>query len=320
MQSNPDLTICTVSFNSKNWLDLNYSLARKLNPNSDFTWLVAENSPKDSTLRIDSSDQRFTSIAGAKFKKRYYASASYHHGEGLNILVGKVCSRYLLVLDPDFYITRKNWISDIIEYMNRHKIAILGTPWHPKRTSKIRYFPSAHCTFFDLEKTNKADLDFLPEYDNADLWLKGKKINRSRMGSALDKLSFSKRRRIGTSRDTGWIIYNKLRNASFKIENFQAVYQPKKKRLIDKFVPDRFSLVPKRENYFRTTGTRTSHFKKMSDLGWEEFYWQDTLFGFHVRCYPKRSNAENPVEDHYRKARDVLDELEENHQTRAGRN
>jgi len=186
---------------------------------------------------------------------------------------------------------RKNWINDIIEYINRHKIAILGTPWHPKRTSKIRYFPSAHCTFFDLEK--------------------GKKTNRSRTGSLLDKISFAKRRRIGTSRDTGWIIYDKLKNSSLKIESFQAVYHPKKRRLLDKLLPDRLSLIPKRKDYFRTSGSSTSHFDKMSDLGWEEFFWQSTLFGFHVRCYPKRSGEEIPIEDHYKKVKEVLVEVEE---------
>ncbi|VAW80587.1 hypothetical protein MNBD_GAMMA14-1053 [hydrothermal vent metagenome] len=311
MHTSQDLTICTVSFNSGYWLDLNYSLAKRLNPHSGFTWLVAENSPKDSSLRIDSSDERFNSITGAEFKQRPYASASYHHGEGLNILINKVHTRYLLVLDPDFFIVRKNWINDIIEYINRHKIAILGTPWHPKRTSKIRYFPSAHCTFFDLEKVNKADLDFLPDYDNADTWLKGKKTNRSRTGSLLDKISFAKRRRIGTSRDTGWIIYDKLKNSSLKIESFQAVYHPKKRRLLDKLLPDRLSLIPKRKDYFRTSGSSTSHFDKMSDLGWEEFFWQSTLFGFHVRCYPKRSGEEIPIEDHYKKVKEVLVEVEE---------
>ncbi len=298
-----------MSFNSRPWIELNYSLIKQLNPDSGFTWLVAENSPDNSSLRMANGDERFTVVAGAEFRKKRYASASYHHGAGLNILIEKVRTRYVLVLDPDFFVTRRNWIRDAIEYMTNENVAILGTPWHPRRASKIRYFPSAHCTFFDLGKVSKVDLDFLPDYDNADNWLKEKKTKRSGPGSILNKISFSKRRRIGSSRDTGWIIYKKYKDSGLNIESFQAVYQPKRKRFIEKFVPDRFSLVPKQKDYFRTSGTSTSHFKRMSDLGWEEFYWQSTLFGFHVRCHPKRTKATTPIEDHLKKAKAVLTEL-----------
>ncbi|HED52099.1 MAG TPA: hypothetical protein ENI83_00955, partial [Gammaproteobacteria bacterium] len=65
MPSHPELTICTVSYESTEWLRLNLELVRRLNPDSGFRWLVAENSLADSTTRLGSDEPGFEVIEGA---------------------------------------------------------------------------------------------------------------------------------------------------------------------------------------------------------------------------------------------------------------
>ena len=53
------LTICSVSYNSRPWLEINLDLAHRLNRHIDLIWLVAENSPVGSPLQVGSDSERF---------------------------------------------------------------------------------------------------------------------------------------------------------------------------------------------------------------------------------------------------------------------
>src|SRR5215470_8766244 len=147
---NESITICSVSFNHAEHLRLNQDLVDKLNQNSQRSifWIVGENSPNDSHYRLTSDEQRFQIIPGPKDVQK----PNLHHAMSLNSCVALVRTKYLLVLDPDFYIIRENWADEVISYMTENGLAFFGVPWHPKYTSKYRYFPCVHCMFVDLGK------------------------------------------------------------------------------------------------------------------------------------------------------------------------
>lgn len=309
--TSPELTICTVSFDSAKWLKMNIALTRRLNPGVGFRWLVAENSAADSPSRLDDSESGFEVFEGAERKEMPYGTASYHHAAGLDIIIKRVATRYLLVLDPDFFIIRENWIRDVIEHMEGGNIAILGTPWHPGRVSKIRYFPCAHCTFIDLGKIAKETLDFSPDYEEGSDWVGKKKAHRSIAGRLFAKMTFAKRRRIATSRDTGWRIYDRYHDdEKLKIECFQPVFQAKKRnRRIEELLPDSLSFIPKRPGYYQEKGFESCGMTSFRDSGWEEFFWQNKPFGFHVRCFPIRDSGEQSLAAHFSQAQACLDGL-----------
>jgi len=312
MLPHPELTICTVSYESAEWLRLNRGLVKHLNPGVRFHWLVAENSPPGSSSQLYRCEPGFEIFEGAPFEDRTYGSASYHHAAGLNIISRIASTRYVLILDPDFFIVRKNWIEDVLAHMRSRNVAILGAPWHPKRSSKYRYFPSAHCTFIDLHKIHKDMLDFSPDYEGDPAWLNSRKCHRSGVNAWIARLTLAKRRRIGRARDTGWRLFHRHRDdPSLKIECFQPVFQPRVgRRILDRFFPDHLSLTPKRRGYFSKTGFAIHGFPDLQANGWEEFLWNKAPFGFHVRCYPVRhSKSDHPLDVHYRNVKDLLEHL-----------
>jgi len=301
-----------VSYESADWLRLNLDLVTRLNPEARFRWLVVENTPPDSAKRLGDSDPGFELFPGRTPETRPYGTASYHHAAGLGMITHRVSTRYLLILDPDFFIIRKHWITDIITHMRASDVALLGAPWHPKRTTKFRYFPCAHCTFIDLDRIRKDTLDFSPDYEGDPDWLREKIHRPSRKNSLLSRLTFAKRRRIGTARDTGWHVFQRYhKDPSLLIECFQPVFQPKTRRLVtDTVLPDRLSLTPKRRDYFSKTGFPAYGLPDLQANGWEEFLWRQAPFGFHVRCYPIRDKkSDQPMDAHYRAVQDLLKSL-----------
>ena len=59
--------------------------------------------------------------------------ASYQHSGALNHFLSsqKITTRYLLIIDPDFYIVAPDWLRDIPHEMVKHGWAFFGAPWHP---------------------------------------------------------------------------------------------------------------------------------------------------------------------------------------------
>ena len=93
---------------------------------------------------------------------------SYQHAESLNSFFrqNKIKTKYLLIIDPDFYIIYNDWISKVTKYMDKKRIDFFGSPWHPKWYKKYRNFPCVHCLFINLENINQDSLDFTPNLIN----------------------------------------------------------------------------------------------------------------------------------------------------------
>ena len=153
------VTVCTVSFHNAPHLRLNWALADALNrEEAQIDWVVAENTPPYSDDRLDPGDQRFKVIEGVGPEH----SPNFQHTLALHKCFDFVTTRFLLVLDPDFYIVRPNWVRTVTEHMQRHALTFLGVPWHPRFSDKFRYFPAVHCFFVDLDRIDIKELDFRP--------------------------------------------------------------------------------------------------------------------------------------------------------------
>ena len=77
---------------------------------------------------------------------------------------------------------------------------------------------------------------------------------------------------------------------------------------IERLLPDRWCLVPKRPGYFSETGFRDRGLADLEGRGWEEFLWRGEPFGFHVRSQPKLKRKES-LSNHLRDVREVLRDL-----------
>ena len=50
-------------------------------------------------------------------------------------------------------------------------------------------------------------------------------------------------------------------------------------------LPDRFSYLPKRPEYYTRNGFRERGYVDATMYGWEEFIWKGAPFGFHIRSF-----------------------------------
>ncbi len=299
------LTVCSVTHQSTDYLLLNWALTKRLNSVNPKQWIVVENSPPDSGGRLTGQSSPFFVVDGCDYDPSTPPRPSYHHGLALNQALGFVQTRFVLVLDPDFFIVRPEWIQGVLRHMRSHGLAFFGVPWHPRRPIKYRYFPCVHCLFIDLEQTGADFLDFSPETRSGGRWsllcrsLRALSFRRqARRDFSLLTLS-ARRNTIGVSRDTGYRLFRAFGNERESPQQcVLPVFLPERdlapvltwwpNRMAEKLLPDNLCYVPKRRGYFTKTGFRALGNFDAAAVDWEEFVWQGSPFGFHVRRYGRQ--------------------------------
>ncbi len=304
-----DITICTVSFRSKYYLEINWELSRQLNQGiSSCDWVIIENTPIEDTDRFDIGDSRFKVLPGIDMKQisgKYLAN--YHHGAAMNMALKHVRTRFLLVLDPDFFIIKKYWVSEVFSHMLKEDLAFFGAPWHPRWYMKHRYFPCAHCLFIDLNKIKIEDLNFIPRdckgapggaglKDQIPFFMK----ELLRRAVFFFRWLIFNRRDIGKERDTGCALWEKYGNENIRYECMIPVFRPLHDFLgpsylvssfalaVERVFPECLCYVPKSSESYSQIGFKERGYPDVSAMGWEEFLWRGDVFGFHIRGYPKR--------------------------------
>ena len=153
------ITICTVCADDFEIINKNISYTEN-NNNINIDWLITINqysSYKENNLKLKSNLKYLKGFLSGEIE-----SPSLDHGIGLNKTIDLIKTRYVIFLDPDFFILKKNLINEVLKYMKTKDLSFFGVPWHPKWYSKYRYFPCCHCLFVDLKKIKQKNLDFRP--------------------------------------------------------------------------------------------------------------------------------------------------------------
>ena len=162
-----DITVLTVAGpGDEPFIRSNIELSRKLNPNADIEFVVIDNGitgPQGIGIEGDLDAEVIQGVPQSNDKPAS-CRGSYQHSEALNgyLQSTKPNSRYLLILDPDFYIVTTNWVNMVTTHMKDLGLAFFGAPWHPKWYSKYRNFPCVHCMFVDCNQIDITELDFAP--------------------------------------------------------------------------------------------------------------------------------------------------------------
>ncbi len=224
---------------------------------------------------------------------------SYQHADALNnfFKTQKISQRYVLIIDPDFYVVRKNWIERILDEMDKEKLAFFGAPWHPRWYNKYRYFPCVHFMCIDTTKIDIAMLDFSPDLP-LDKSGEAKKVPFFMKLVQLLYFMTLQRKIIGKAKDTGYRIFDShhlqktgllVPVMAVKINFVQAkILQFKLVRYLELLVPDKFSYLPKRPKYYTEKGFSQFSLPDLSALGWEEFMWRRRPFAFHLRRFLRK--------------------------------
>ena len=313
-----DLTILSVNFKGKFYFGLNFACSAALNKTDALKWIVVENTPEGADGSLNLADNRFQIVPGISPQKiTQEPRGSYHHGTALNKGKDIIKTRFALVLDPDFFIVKPDWISETLSYIVKNDLSFFGVPWHPRHWQKHRYFPCVHCMFIDLSKVGLNNLDFRPDLVNnpsrqfkPKFWIEYQRLQSQkrwlrrcywllRQPWRAVKEDNEQRQYIGSSRDTGYFLYQKFGpDGRYKSGTIPPVFRPgldkflpagvsglQSSKLIECFKADRNSYIPKRHAYFTGKGFREYGFMDVSGLGWEEFVWQGKPFGFHIRGF-----------------------------------
>ncbi|WP_131111368.1 hypothetical protein [Sulfuricystis thermophila] len=289
------LTILTVSYGHKALLLENMRLSQLLHKDflNDVEWHVAENSPIDHPERFTESEAGFYLHPGDGENDK---GISHHHASALNNLLRTVnLNRYVLILDPDFFLLLPEWAKVIPDYMHSRALSFFGVPWHPRHHENYRYFPAVHCFAFDSHVIDRDSLDFTPQLDLLE-WKEG------RLAKLLTKIPVLGYRISRRSWDTGTRVWRRYSILSNKYEVVTPIYHPDpsfltlKNRLIESLLPDWMCLLPKRTGYFdETSFEKRGWVNEQIPNNWEAFMWKDQPFGLHVRrsfAHHMRSEAD----------------------------
>ena len=273
------LTLLSVKYGSSDWLLANAKLCRALNSSQAYQWLVVNNDHDVSFLEHLNT---FRILPGVEKTPRA-DRGSYHHAAALMSALPEVKSRYLLILDHDFFVIRPNWMTELLEHMQAQNLAFFGSTWHPRWSYQYRYFPSVHFMLIDLEKVNLEHLNFLPDIGGGwwDNLVSNKKIP---MPSFLRQSL-----QVGLYRDTGFRIRQTFKNPRFEglIPHFDLEYEVAKlvpiERFLTRVLPDQINVFPQNTSFFTAQSFLRTSSSFAFEQQWEEFFWQDSPFGFHLR-------------------------------------
>lgn len=284
------LTLVSVKYGSNDWLLANIKLSQALNPNQPYEWLVVNNDD-DATFTEQARAVRV--LPGVK-KTPSTDRGSYHHAAAIMSALPEVKTRFLLLLDHDFFVIRANWMLEILTHMQVKKLAFFGSTWHPKWSYQYRYFPSVHFMLIDLDQIPLEKLDFLPDIGGGwwDNLISYKKLPIPKfMRQSLQ---------VGQFRDTGFRVRQAFGDAKFEclIPHYDpelATLEPLQ-RLMTRVLPDQFNLIPQRTSSYTTKSFLQGMSEYAYEQQWEEFFWQTQPFGFHLRMVGRGTNEQDLVE------------------------
>jgi len=289
-----DISLVSVIYSKNSYLKFkkNYELVNKTNDTDRWIWYVGINNNLD--IRgidlISNNNIKYFNGVDINYSIPPSIRGSYNHGECLNKILYKINSKYLLIMDYDFYIIKNNWVNKVIRYMEESDIYVFGAPWHPKWITKYRDFPCVHFMILNLDEINKQLLDFCPDYDFQKLAIKNSFKTKipNFIKNFLNNNYFRKLSLVGTSKDTGFKVYellkgkkNELLTPVFNVldHNYNNIILT-----IDKLIPQNKNLSLNRKAY------EFQPFLISKKDKWEQFFWKREPFGFHIRGEMNKDN------------------------------
>lgn len=316
---NPVLSIVSVSYKSRPWLESLWKTIRDLNPGVEYEWLVIQNTPEESRSDdIRPDDPRFHVIEGPVLTQQEGRSkgyGSFHHAKALMLGYLYARSGIILTIDPDFFILYPDWIQRTVSLMQGRQIAFWGAGYPSRRLRAYRDFPMASCMFVNREQLHRNwmfNLDFSPDCDGAGNEqnvagvIMRKKVLKSCSHALLrrntvyakhwrETLRFyltSRWRHTGvdTEGDTGCKVYREFygRVAHECLTVYANDPRSRLEKFIDALLPEHRRLYP-RSNPVRKA-LEASPFRAYRGIV-DEYFLGDALFAIHIGAVSYRADA-----------------------------
>ena len=305
-----EVTICTVCTDDDILLEKNIEIINSQNKSLKILWIIVLNKEiNEKFLNQEKYSKDILFVNG--LPRNLIGSIALHHSIGLNISKKYIKTKNVIFIDPDFFLLKKNIILEVFNNMNKNKLSIYGTPWHPKWYTKYRYFPCSHCLFVDLNLVDLNYLDFRPikivwdkqyshlnQYNNnwsliVKIIIKFFSFNK-KIENFISYMLF-KRTENCFDGDTSHRIFLLKKDIFYKYGYFSPYFSVindwlvpipwSLNRFIEFFLPERWSYFPKKKNYVTFKNKLGDY---ISSLGYESFFYNNKIIGLHIRGHPKR--------------------------------
>jgi Glycosyl transferase family 2 len=278
------LTMVSVKYGSSAFLTRNAALVRALNPAAPYEWIVVNN---DNDEKFASSE--FRVLPGVPRPSDPKDRGSAHHAAAIMAALQHVSSRFVLLLDHDFFVVKPDWVQSLLEHVTEKKIAFFGSVWHPRWSYQPRGFPSVHFMLIDLEQVDRSALDFRPD------------MNGNRLDAIISHPNLPLPQglrtllQMGAFRDTGWRVRERFINSGLRAECLVPHVNIKEARrdaeplhrFVAQVLPRVRNPIPRADEITDGSFLRADSLVGYA-LGWEEFFWRDAPFGFHLRSVGRR--------------------------------
>jgi tetratricopeptide (TPR) repeat protein len=314
----PQLTILTVVLEQHyGYIPHQLRLIEAMNPGTPFRLIVVDNSGAGPPgLRVD--DARCQVIPGvdADASLPEHGRGSYHHAAALNMALAQVSSPWLLVLDPDYFVTYRNWIAEVRDHMVRRRLALFGAPWHYAWNRKWRYFPCVHFLMIDLARAPLGELDFTPALlgDAESSSSPFHKWMREHAPFLRNRLLLESRR------DTGWRLHRRFRRtraaeATLPVVDTRTEFRgpPHMEtplgRWLEQRLPRRVSFLPVAGSYVEADQAAAFRHPAIRSLAPERFVWRGAPFAVHLRGHMREDmrTSANPAFKERTAIRELMD-------------
>ncbi len=216
------------------FINFQIELFKELNPDVFFRWHLGfiEDHVELNQLSLDSDDIKNYVFKKSELKVKYIDNPSSQHGALLNLLLKQIKenhSKFIIIIDPDFFIVKRNWLFDLLYYMKSNSVAILGASY-PETDCRLYFdFPTAYFSIIDASLIPINELDYIPDENcmkvsESTPWNSESFPNLngySRLVSKIDQVNkysfilqsiFRWRNKQSFFRDTGWRIRKNFKN------------------------------------------------------------------------------------------------------------
>ncbi len=274
------LSIVSVAFPDSGFLEKNLRLTNHLNPRFKGRWIVVDNTPK-SDLHLSGAN---VDILPGVPRMRSRDLGSLHHAASLEKALREVRTRFVLFMDPDFYVLRKDWIATLLSHVRECEIGIFGSVWNPRWFYQYRDFPSVHFMLIDLERIPVTQIDLKPLISEDRWWQIIVRGSTPWPNFLRDTLKAQR------CRDTGWQLYRRFgRNSAVRVETLLPHYVPpadsryRWERRLAFLLPNSWCKYPPNLRSYTEQSFLRERFRLAYEQGWEEFFWQAAPFAIHLR-------------------------------------
>lgn len=205
-------TIGIVNYKSSVYLKWQLKGYFEFNDPATFEFIIVDNSRPHERERLESLTreyrEKYDNIQ-VVFHEPVEKSASGQHGEGLDIILAKTRTQYLLVQDPDFFWVRPGHLTLLQDEMERNGYSCIGAPYPDKVGLGDPWYPAAYGCAYPVADLRGLDFSAF--------------ATEEKRQESFDR--YPPKMGFGYSFDVGWKIREALSNRPFSTFSQRVCYE-----------------------------------------------------------------------------------------------